>query len=52
MSGVAAPLHAPQRLARDGILVEAADTASAVAMFNVMTQEGRSVVAALLPAAA
>jgi NADH dehydrogenase [ubiquinone] 1 alpha subcomplex assembly factor 3 len=36
-------------LKEQGLAVEAADTANAVATFNILAQEGRAVVAALLP---
>ena len=40
----------PQALAEHGIRLDCLDTANAVATFNILSQEGRRVAAALLPA--
>lgn len=41
----------PQALSELGIRLDWLDTANAVATFNILSQEGRRVAAALLPAA-
>lgn len=46
------PTASPQLLVDEGILVECVDTRNSVATFNVLQQEGRNVLGAMLPVTA